>query len=713
MSALAGDPSSRRGPSRRSLAVAVLLVAVVFAPVSAPGFSALLSPPAPAAVAPTGLTGLPSADAGPRTVAAVPVPAAGHVNPFQLLTSEPAPMGVGDFGVTGATGNVQAYAYATPVFQGNVEVDSMLTSISGSSQHWMTFQLNVVVVYTLGGTNYSYWIQDIASVESSLRYTGWIDNIWNLSGSSAGFALSGELSGNGTVNSASGSVWYADSPGTNYPGSGVTLSWPRNITIRAVSSTINGYPHVGFEYDDGYGWVTFDNVTFEHMRYAVNHGFVVDGYQYTPLGIFYDAEWDYAGSGYGQHNVESELNMSLDYWNGHNLEAVPNAFNFGSDTAESLDNVIAGLLPTPPGGQLLSHLTNGSGTLGLLYNRSSVAVVHVLTPTVAAGTVEVDGSPTAFTGHEANLTLVPGTYNLSLLEGTTPVDHQNVTLPAGSETTVTIPFPRYPVSFVESGLPNGTAWSVSVGSNVTASVGPTATLLAENGTFAFRVLPVPGYVANVTAGTLTVQGAPVRVGVAFTQFDFTVYFTQAGLPAGTAWSVVLPTNTSTFSGATGSLSLPNGTYNYSLVTANAYIGSPVGGNFTVNGSDVGVDVAFVIHLGDIDGALSPASAVLTVDGGAVPVSSAGRFNLSEAAGTYELVATASGYAPAYLNLTVTPGNVSWANLTLSGLPPPPSSPASGSGSPFGGATLWIVVAVVGAAAVLVGALALRARRRRE
>src|SRR5712692_1965552 len=177
----------------------------------------------------------------------------------------------------------------------------------------MTFQLNTVLVLARGGANYSYWIQNIASIDSSANSIGWIDNIWNLSSSTAGLQTT-ELSGNGTVNFASGFNWYADSPSFPYPGNGVTLAYPSVVAIRSVASTIAGIPYVGFEYNDGYGWVTYDNVTFNYMGGATNFGFVVNGYAYTPIGIFYDAEWDYAGSGQGQYNKLSDLNMSLAYW---------------------------------------------------------------------------------------------------------------------------------------------------------------------------------------------------------------------------------------------------------------------------------------------------------------------------------------------------------------------------------------------------------------
>src|SRR5579859_2823067 len=65
-----------------------------------------------------GLNSATSAPAfGPRSAGAHP--SSTDVDPFALIQHEPAPMGIADFGVTAATGVVQAYSYSTPVFQGN------------------------------------------------------------------------------------------------------------------------------------------------------------------------------------------------------------------------------------------------------------------------------------------------------------------------------------------------------------------------------------------------------------------------------------------------------------------------------------------------------------------------------------------------------------------------------------------------------------------
>lgn len=663
-----------------------------------------LTPIALLAVHPSALpvghsTALPPAF-GPR--AAAPQPASTHVDPYALIQHEPAPMGIADFGVTAATGVVQAYSYATPVFQGNVEVDNMLTN-DGGGTGYMTFQLNTVMVINSGTQNYSYWIQDIASIASSTKTIGWIDNIWNLSSPTAALAT-GEISGNGTVNNIYGTSWYADAP-SGGAGNGVTLHYPANISIRSIISTINGYPHAAFTYNDGYGWVVFDNVTFNRAHGWTNYGFVVNGYTYTPLGIFYDAEWDYAGSGQGQHNIHSILNMSLVYWNGHNYASIPNAWNFGSDTAESLDNVISAWGAPRANGSLYSHVTNGSGTLGILYNASMVGTLSIASPSVPTGTILLNGSPFGFRGGSSLFTLAPGSYEVTLLNGSATVDSANVTVVAGQTTPLLLPEPRYGVSFQESGLPAGTAWSVNLAGTQLSSTASFANTTAKNGAYSYTIAGVAGYTTSSYHGAVTVTDQSVLVPVVFTAFTFTVDFTAYSLPSGTPWWIDFNGHTTEVTGGAATLTAPNGTFAYSVTTVNAYLANPGTGNVTVTGGPQSVDVEFVLHLGYLAGNVSPGNATVWVNGGPITLTG-GEFNLSEVPGVYSIESAASGYMPWFDNVTVTPGNTSLVPITLTPAPPPPAGGSGGSGLSttetieLVGATVLVVLAIGVAAFML-------------
>jgi thermopsin len=671
-----------------------------------PGVPTVIEDARTAAISPHGLAG-----GSLEPTGASPAPLAMSVDPFHLISSEPAPMGVADFGVPSAGGTGKPYSYSTPWFQGSVEVRSMLTTAPGQpsgSAHYMTFQLNTVLVLRLGSTNYSYWIQDVVSIDSSTRFFGMIDNIWNLSSPSAALA-SVELRGNGSVNNVGSQSWYADAPGsTIYPGNLVYLTWPATISVRVFDSEIAGFPQVGFEYNDGYGWVTYDNVTFEHMSRATNFGFVVNGYSYTPLGVFYDAEWVYAGSGSGQYNNYSNLNMSLEFWNGHNLQSPWDAWNFGSDTAESLSNVVSALGASRFDGRLYSHLTNGSGSLGLLYNSSDIGLLNISAPTVPTGAITVNGTGHGFVGGSANLTLAPGTYSIGLYNGSTLVDSTLVTIAPGSYTPLTLPLPRVPVHFHETGLPARTSWSVTLGAQTLASTGVWINFTERNGTYLFTTGHVSGYVTPVTHGTLPIVGSAVQIDVPFWTFNFTVTFQGINVPGGTGWSVRIDgTMTHSSTSAPLSFALGNGTHTYAVDVAYAYVSTPSSGTFQVRGQPILIQVSFTERLGVISGSISPAEATLRING-AVASAPSGFFNFSESPATYSIEATASGYIAYFSNLTVTAGNVSYANITMTTLPPAVPGSTGLLNSPW----LWVGIAALAVSLGAAGALILRRQRGR-
>ncbi len=218
--------------------------------------------------------------------------------------------------------------------------------------------------------------------------------------------------------------------------------------------------------------------------------------------------------------------------------------------------------------------------------------------------------------------------------GLSPHDHNG---PNGWNHGSNSSAPAYAVTFQETGLPSGTSWSVQVwslgweprhGGPVPATVTPawhdqrynsstTATIgfALPNGSYAFVVDNTSNgssaYSAAPASGTFAVNGSAVSESVAFSLVhDYTLSFTESGLPAGTLWSVELsgaygygphgygpacpPGNYST--NATIAFTLPNGTYGFSVGNVSTstilYVADPAAGNVTVNGSNVVVNVEF-------------------------------------------------------------------------------------------------------------------------
>lgn len=160
-------------------------------------------------------------------------------------------------------------------------------------------------------------------------------------------------------------------------------------------------------------------------------------------------------------------------------------------------------------------------------------------------------------------------------------------------TNLTVIFgPTEPVMFDESGLPKGTAWSVTFAGSGQTSSSDSIIFNAINGTYAFNIGGVPGYTATPVSGNVTVDGA-TTVRIVYL-LNYTVTFQETGLPTGGAWEVWLdssPGESST--NATIVFELPNGSYSFqALPLILDYQSSPTDGSFTVQGAPVVRSITF-------------------------------------------------------------------------------------------------------------------------
>jgi hypothetical protein len=592
-------------------------------------------------------------------------PSGSTVDPYRFYSSEPAPMGIADFGLTPAD---VGYSYASPRFLGTLTIHSMTASLSGNTV--VSVQLNTVVVFEKGSKVAAYWIQDVPFIDTSSQQIWFIDNVWNLTG---GSMLASSIAGNGSVQTGG---FYEATASSHLAGNGVTLTYPAQVSVEVVSSDIGGRPHVGLQYNDGYHWQTYDNVSFPWAAGWTDEGFVVNGLSYTPDGYnFYNAEWVYAGPGGGlsSHNSESNFTLGLSEWNGHNFQAVTNAFDFGSNTAETMSNVAETTSTEPSHGSPVARLSAGSGSLGPLYGRSDVAVLNI-TPPIANGTIAIGSEVTSFVKGDANLTIFPGTYPLVLRNASGGIGNlRNVTVTAGEYLPLTLNWspPKYPqpVRFTSMGLPPNTPWWITVNGSMHWSASPNLDLALINGTYPYTVSPMAGYTLPRYSGTLVVHGA-TNVELNWTTYLLAVSVVGNGLPSWIPWSVLLGNASYPTVNGTAELSLPNGSYPYRIAVTFQFVASPSAGKIDVAGQAVSIDVNFSLRMAQLVGSVSPANATIDVNGTPVNVS-AGRFNASLPPGMYELTARALGYYPYSTGLNLSAGNTSTLQLVLTSLPPPP------------------------------------------
>jgi len=216
-----------------------------------------------------------------------------------------------------------------------------------------------------------------------------------------------------------------------------------------------------------------------------------------------------------------------------------------------------------------------------------------------------------------------GSYNLSVAApdySATP--SSGVVTVDGSNTSIFITFTVAGmdlVSFSETGLADGTAWSVTlVGVGIVQSTSATIAFTdLTQGTYAYTVGAIPGWTTASYSGSVTVTGVAPSVSVPWTPFTYSVTIEETGISAGTLWTsqvseVVLPPQTvgstsigvnrvaiargptahdgfapvkmswsANSTGPTAVYQLPNGTYSYVIAASGYQTTTPT--PFTVNG----------------------------------------------------------------------------------------------------------------------------------
>jgi hypothetical protein len=152
---------------------------------------------------------------------------------------------------------------------------------------------------------------------------------------------------------------------------------------------------------------------------------------------------------------------------------------------------------------------------------------------------------------------------------------------------------KYGVTFTETGLPAGTAWSVTVGGTYYSTNLNQISAELPNATYSWKVGIVPGWTPSSSAGSITINGAGVNVPISFNRTVYAVSFVESGLNSNALWNVTF--NGSLHFSRSGSIafSLPNGTYSFTVGKRWGWSVSPISGVITVSGSAVNENILFV------------------------------------------------------------------------------------------------------------------------
>jgi hypothetical protein len=157
----------------------------------------------------------------------------------------------------------------------------------------------------------------------------------------------------------------------------------------------------------------------------------------------------------------------------------------------------------------------------------------------------------------------------------------------------------YNVTFTETGLSAGTAWTVAVNNSTYTSTNSSIGVRVANGSYPF-VVSANGYGATPASGTAVVAGATLNQSVTFAlnSSNYTVSFLETGLASGATWRVALIGHGFYFvstNGSTVSFAVPNGTYSFSIA-AGGYAANTSSGIVLVAGVNQTVDIGFTAVL---------------------------------------------------------------------------------------------------------------------
>ncbi len=287
----------------------------------------------------------------------------------------------------------------------------------------------------------------------------------------------------------------------------------------------------------------------------------------------------------------------------------------------------------------------------------------------------------------------------------------------------------YSISFEETGLPSGTAWSVTFNGSVLTATAPASIVVYPSNvapvTYPYAIPGVGSYSqVSPSSGSVTASGTSQTISVTFAEPSYPVTFSEKGLGVGLTWYVNATGTPSFPAGAFAVTSagsqafalgnLTNGTYAYSVaVDRGGFLPTTSAtGTFTVNGGALTVSYVYTTVNYTVTfqqtGLPSGGSWSVTVNG--VPLSSTGGvLSIALPNGTYSFSVTVpTGYTatPATHGLSVAGGPVA----SYIAIAPVPSSSSSSTNNDL---VYGLLAGLVIAAALAVLAFALLARKGRS
>lgn len=261
------------------------------------------------------------------------------------------------------------------------------------------------------------------------------------------------------------------------------------------------------------------------------------------------------------------------------------------------------------------------------------------------GSIDIAGNSSSITFYEPN-----GTYYIELYsQGYIANQSSGLVIVTGADQSFNVSFARgYLLRFEEAGLPNNTQWSISVNGFTGYGSGGTIEFLATNGSYNYAVAGVQGFYPEASTGTFVITGSNLTVKISFIPFTFQGSFSETGLQSGTLWGVFI--NGHEFYSRTTSIgiSLPNGSYDYSILGGKGYSVNNPFGTVTVSNGTFSSAIVFSAQnftLTFTESGLASGSTWSVTIGGKRISSTNQSISMQESAGVYNFtVSSPSGYS---------------------------------------------------------------------
>lgn len=226
-------------------------------------------------------------------------------------------------------------------------------------------------------------------------------------------------------------------------------------------------------------------------------------------------------------------------------------------------------------------------------------MVHAGLPSGTAWNVTIDSENYTSTTNTIALAMPDGEISYAVTSSSAtyaPVSSHGTVFMNGIYTEVKVLFSpvNYTFEFAKNGLPSGTPWTATL-NGVQESSTSNIYFNFTNGTYTYDISPVSGYTisSGTYSGTVTVSGSTQIISKVWSQSRSVITFVQNGLSSG-YWYVNItgqPSSGKIASSSPYTISLPNGTYSYTVSASNkAYIASD--SSFTLDGSQSTQTVTF-------------------------------------------------------------------------------------------------------------------------